>query len=526
MAYPISSTLKNSFLSLARQTVTCVFDFTDSDEPLTITGANIPLGGLSINRYATSSNTLEIGSVVAAELSLKLDNSRGNFNSYNFEGARIRVTLGTEKSTETMPLGRFTVDNSPKRGREILISALDAMVFFDKPVVEGTIEYPITVANMVSRLCTICNVTLNTNVDNLPNGNYVITSAPTGKDLTYRQLLGWCAAITGTCAYIDWNNELRLEWYSTVSDEVLTISNRFSSTLADSPITITGVSITEDKTVYLAGEEGYVIDISGNSLIQHDEAEILLNLSPVLVGFSYVPYTAVTMPMPYLYPLDIIVFEDERGNTYSAPITDVTFQLNKNMAFAAKGETTEEKGWAASNPMTSGQRVIIEQIQKEQNETLNTRVQSVLAFNELITNSMGLYSTNVQQSDGSVKLYLHDRPTLEESNTIFTATTNGIAWTTDGWNEGSPVWSYGVTAAGDALFRMLSAEGLTISRVGNDYHIEVTPSTFTIYYRDMLVTTINADTMDIPRVSVEDYINFGDVRIVKSPTGIDIIFAD
>lgn len=529
MAYPISNALKALFASNSRQEVGIRVE--TASRTFELSGANIKEGSFSLNRYCSSGNYIEIGSVIAAELTITLDNSDGTYNNTEFFGAEMFVYLGTqdwsdpEAHLSSIPLGVFEVDSAPKVSRSITIKALDRCVLFDKRVVDGAISYPVSVANMVSRICDICNVTLYTNVAALPNGNYVIQSAPTGKDLTYRQLLSWCAEITGTCAYMDWNGQLRLQWYTSVPNETLTISNRFSSSL-EKTITITGIQITENDTVYITGEEGYLINIEGNSLIQGGEDTILSNLSPVLVDFTYAPYTAVTIPKPYLYPLDVISFTDEDDNTYTAPITDITIAANKNTAIKARGESEVEKGYAASNPLTNRQRVIIEEIERQQNETLNTRVRDVIAFNELITNSMGLYSTSVTQSDGSVKLYLHNLPVLEESDTIFTATANGIAWTTTGWNEGSPVWSYGVTAAGNALFKLLSAEGINISKVGNDYHIEVTPSTFTIYYRDMVVTTINADTMEIPRVKIDNYINFGNMRIVKSNNGIDFIFAD
>ena len=106
-------------------------------------------------------------------------------------------------------------------------------------------------------------------------------------------------------------------------------------------------------------------------------------------------------------------------------------------------------------------------------------------------------------------------------------TAGGIAWTTTGWNDGSPVWSYGVTSAGDALFRMLSAEGINVSKIGEDYKIEITPSAFRIYYRDILVTSIEADEMNIPKAFFTGYMQCGRIRLMPyKNVGTNLIFLD
>ena len=205
----------------------------------------------------------------------------------------------------------------------------------------------------------------------------------------------------------------------------------------------------------------------------------------------------------------------------------MTFKLNGATELCAKGKSAVRKGYASMNPLTSHQQAILQQLQDEQDYLLNERVQSVLAFNELISNALGLHVTPVEQSDGSVIYYMHDQMALEDSMVIFTMTANGIAWTNTGWNGGSPVWQSGVTAAGDALFRMLSAEGITVSKEGEDYTIQITPSAFRIYYRQMLVTEISKDEMTIPKAVFTNYAECGKIRIVPyNNTGANILFLD
>lgn len=75
-------------------------------------------------------------------------------------------------------------------------------------------------------------------------------------------------------------------------------------------------------------------------------------------------------------------------------------------------------------------------------------------------NSMGVYKTAVQNSDGSVTYYTHDKPTLDESSYINCETSNGFAYTNNGWNNGSPHWQYGTTKDGNVICNVLAAVGI------------------------------------------------------------------
>lgn len=533
MAYPISKEALDLFTTPYRQVVD--ISFYGLSESLKLTEKDIVLGGLSVNRYCVSGSKIEIGSVVAAEIELKLNNSDGRFNNVQFEGAEMYVRVGTKKWDAKrwenavyhyVPFGYFTVDEAPRKLEVITLAALDRMVLFDKPVDMGLLSFPMTVSNLLSRICDICNVTLGTNTTTLPNHDYVIQTAPTTEDLTYRQLLSWIAELTGTCGFIDWDGHLILKWYSS-TDTVVDLKNRFSSDLEENAVEITGVQVVTEEETYLVGDDGYAFNIEGNELVQHDYRAVAQALYNVLGGFAYTPFSATIKPMPHLYPLDIITFLDKTGGEHTTIITDYTFSLNTSTSIEGKGETATKSGYASANPLTKKESAIIKSLQQGQNEALNDRVQTVLAFNELICNAMGLYETPVAQDDGSVIYYLHNKPNLEESETIFTMTAAGIAWTTTGWNNGSPVWSYGVTAAGDALFRLLSAEGIEVSKVGEDYNIEITPKAFRIYYRDMLVTNIEADEMNIPKAFFTTYAQCGRVRLIPyGDTGTNLVFLD
>ena len=497
--------------------------FSGTEQNLTIIQDDITQGGLVISRYCVSGDKIELGSVVASELALSLNNAENAFEGVMFEGAELYVRLILHKWDAHewenapyyyIPMGYFTIDEAPRKLETINLRALDRMALFDKEADLNLLSFPMTVSTLITRICSICNVTLYTSPSSLLNASYVIQNAPKGDNLTYRQLLSWACEITASCAYMDWNGRLVLKWYNSSYNVTLTPSNRYESDIKEKAITITGVQIKDGDNVYLEGTDDYAFNIEGNALIQDDFYSLLDTLYGRLGGFSYTPYSATVFPMPYLYPLDTVSFVDKNNTAHFSIVSNITYTLNMNTILEGRGETATNSGYASSNPLTNRESVIINQLQREQNKTLNNRIQNVLAFNELISNALGMYMTQRELLDGSTVFYMHNLPTLEESRIIFTLTSEGIAWTASGWNSGEPIWTYGVSSAGDALFRKLSAEGIDVGSVNEDYRVEITPSAFNVYYRENLVTSIVGDTMKIPRVNISEFIEIGNIRII------------
>lgn len=475
--YPISQDVLKQFKSNAYQTAKITFS--GVQDSMEISDSDIMMGGLVVDRYCTSGKSIEIGSAIAGELSLILNNYDGRFNNTVFEGAELYGQIGVEVSTGVsyVPLGYFTVDEAPRKLSTISLTALDRMVRFDKDVKPESLSFPMTVSNLASRICYLCNVTLGSDIQSLPNAAYMIPSMPEGDNLTYRQLVSWIAEITGTCAYIDWAGSLKFSWFVDTDTEIGP-SGRYTSKLLENAITVTGVQVSDGENIYLSGTEGYVLNIDGNGLIQSDHASIVKNIGATVVGLTYTPFSASVIPIPHVYPLDKITFVDKSGNSVPTIVTSIRYVKNRPTDIQGKGETETNKGYASANPLTKRQAAIIETLERKQNEALAGYTQSLLDFNDLIANSMGMFVTSVPQENGSHIRYMHDQPTLENSQVIFTMTRNGVAWTNQGWNDGSPVWQYGTTGAGDAFFRIVRAMSITAGIIqsadgGNTFYADL-----------------------------------------------------
>ena len=82
---------------------------------------------------------------------------------------------------------------------------------------------------------------------------------------------------------------------------------------------------------------------------------------------------------------------------------------------------------------------------------------------------MGLYKTVKDDPNGGIITYFHNKETMENSDTIYMFGASGFAWTTDGWNNGDPVWHYGFTDTGDAILNTIHAYKLSAELIETGY---------------------------------------------------------
>lgn len=516
--YKVSQEVKNLFnknyIQVADITVNGV------NESFSVAENEIVQGSLSIDRYSVSNSKIEMGSAVAAELTLKLKNDDGKYDNTVFEGAEVFVKIGIKKwdahrwenaVIHWIPCGYFTIDEPPRALSTITISALDRMILFDKTVDISKLSFPMTVADLLNKICTICGVTLATDITRLPNKDYQITAYPEGQDLTYRTLLQWCAALTGTCAFMNYDGNLELKWYEQ-TDLTISPSERYNSDMQENDVTITGIYFKDAaNTEYIAGTDDYCLDLSSNGLLQDNVQVVLDTLYVSLKGFSYRPYTATIKSAPYIYPMDMIHYEDAKGEVHDTIITNVTFGMNLSTSIAGKGETTQKQKYSQSGGLTKQQATILEKLRENLDKAMTAKEQAQLELNRLLSNSLGLNIVTIPQDDGTQVYYFCDGETLESSNIIYTFKANGFAWTKS-WNEGNPVWKYGFSKDGNAIYNMLAAYKISTEYLDAEC---VTAEKLSAEYKQS-VTTEMEETVD---EKLTDYSTTEETKTLIANTG-------
>lgn len=406
---------------------TALIEVTAGSKTFTITDADIIQGGLKIDRYCVTNSKIEVGSAVASELSLKLRNYDGKFNDVSFEGAVLNVKIGiklssvlesatlgkgilrrmilgsasSDQDVAYVPCGLFIVDTPPRKLSTISISALDYMVLFDRAVNASALSFPIHVDALIQKICSICNVTLATDVSVLPNHYFSIGGLPdTNQTLTYRQLLQWCAQLTGTCAFMDGSGRLVLKWYEQTG-VTITASERYSSDMLENDITITGFTCDDvNGNTYLSGTADYTLDLSDCGFLTNAYEGVLKELQTARGGFAYRPYSATIKSAPYLFPLDMIRYKDKDGVVHDTIVTNVTLALNCNTAISGAGETVTSFSYAQSTSGVTSQQAATDRANLEKiNQTATQTNQNKQDLTQFRTE----YSSDLERTNTAIE---------------------------------------------------------------------------------------------------------------------------
>lgn len=461
---------------------TALIEVTAGSKTFTITDADIIQGGLKIDRYCVTNSKIEVGSAVASELSLKLRNYDGKFNDVSFEGAVLNVKIGIHAANTSelgkfilgksvlgfakglgnfilgtgrlgnysvdtevywVPCGLFIVDTPPRKLSTINISALDYMVLFDREVNASALSFPVHVDALIQKICSICNVTLATDVSVLPNHYFSIGGLPdTNQKLTYRQLLQWCAQLTGTCAFMDGSGRLVLKWYEQTG-VTITASERYSSDMLENDITITGFTCDDGKgNTYLSGTADYTLDLSDCGFLTNAYEGVLKELQAARGGFTYRPYSATIKSAPYLFPLDMIRYKDKDGVVHDTIVTNVTLALNCNTAISGAGETVTSSSYAQSTSGVTSQQAATDRVNLEK---INQRATKEELYNMItFTPENGLVITR-SNWEGKVQITGQNVQVVRGNNKVI-INDNGID-ITDGYGSVS-IYSGGISFHG------------------------------------------------------------------------------
>lgn len=451
---------------------------------------------LSGNSYtdAAGSSSFPLGVALEKQIEMSIVNDEDQFSSYDFYGAKFTVYCCLDLdsgTTEKILLGTFTVTEPETYGSVITVAAVDDMYKGDTDYTT-TLTFPMTAGQALRDSCSTCGVTLLDTT--FTNDDYVISEMPEG--ITHRALWGLCAMLAGGNARMDEYNRLRIVSYdfslfdrAGLNGGIFDSDNPYSSgdtadggsfnpwdtgdvvdggtfieakdyhvfwkaknlTVATDDVVITGVQTTIDDETYLFGEEGYILSIT-NQLIEGDPQDAVARIGALIVGARFRPFSMDHTAYPLAEVGDVCFVVDRKQNTYQAIVTDVNFTFY--------GFTTLQ--CQADNPIRNSSKYNSQLTQAVVQARLNTQKQiteydkAVQQLTNLITQSFGVYKTEEVLEDGSTVYYMHDKPTLAESQTIWKMTADAFAVSTDG----GQTWNAGMDSSGNAVVNVLSAIGI------------------------------------------------------------------
>lgn len=487
-----------------RYVKTARITFSDGNN-ITLSNSDMWGNGLKIITSVSGANSFDVGSVIIGQLTITLNNIEEKFSSYDFSGAIIdNINIGLELpdgTIEYLTYGVFTVNETKYNGSVITISAYDNLYKFDRLYSESTLDYPASLNEIVRDACSVCEVTLQSL--EFPNDDFVVNEKPDDSAITFRNILQWACQISCTFCVADEQGRLALKWYDTEALEKLykldggtfepwtnndIVSGGFfnpwvknniidggsfsdldlihhiyswnSLSLSIDDVVVTGVKVSDEidgenglETISsLSGSEGYVLEISGNKLIQGNTTSVSNFVGSRVIGMRFRPFSGTTLSNPMIEPGDIAILSDQKGNSYNTVITSNTFQPGSFQPISCGAVPAVRNSAQRFSEATQAYVNARKEINKEKSE----REKAISDLNTKLENSPGLYTTTETVSGGGSIFYLHDKPKLSDSMIVWKMTAEAWGVSTDG----GKTYNAGMTVDGDTIVRILSAVGV------------------------------------------------------------------
>lgn len=470
-----------------------IIDFPDGSND---TVEDLDIYTFQISDGTSNTSSFDLGAAIAQQLTLKINNIDGRFDEHDFNGAVITVQVGLELlngAVEWLDKGKFTAEPGEESGNSISVKAFDDMTKFDQPYSLSKLVYPATLGTIVRDACSCCGVTLASDTAAFDNNNFIVQNRPDDSALTFRQVLQWVGQIAYKFFRIDRFGKLSARWYNTDlleatwvrkedtiwadiagnaildsegqeigtaieiplkngnsniidadnSDEILKISDLLTgSTIQTDDVVITGIRVNEEdgdsteEITYQSGAEGYILEISGNKLIQSGSgATVAAYLGERLNGIQFRPMSVSTPADPAREAGDLGLVIDAKKRYHKTIFTNVEYTAHTSQNLISGAE--------APTRLSSTRYSQATQVYKELRANLKRqKTEWDTAFDNLqeaMKTKNGLFPIHETMEDGSTILYFCDKPELSEATIVVKFSAAGWGMSTDGgktWNSG------------------------------------------------------------------------------------------
>ena len=445
----------------------------------------------------------------------------------------------------------------------------DNMRKFDRNYSDSKLKYPATRGQIVRDACEVCGVTLQTT--SFDRDDYIVQNRPNDEALTFRQVLQWVAQIGCQWMRCDEYGRLCIGWYSSINEEELIINDlgvlktqddsnislelssangilsanngtflendgilrlfatdekgnisEIETTYGFTPhhtdVVITGVKVTEysesssdNPQTYMVGTEGYVLGISGNKLIRVGDGQTIASIiSEKCVGMRFRPFESECPTDVALEAGDSLIIVDRNGKIYTSLLTTTTLKPGSGQKIACNAKSAAKNSSTQYSQATQAFVTARNMVKQEKTE----REKALEEFGKRIDSATGVYTTVEPQENGSKIFYLHDKPTLAESQAIWKMTSEAWGVSTDG----GQTWNGGMTVDGDTIVRILNAVGVNATWI-NTGAITVKDANGNILFQvdmDTKTVVINPDVLIIGNMTLSEKLENMDENIASA----------
>lgn len=487
------------------------------------------LFSFQISDCTSSTSSFDLGTAMSQQLTLKLNNIDGLFDSHDFNGAAITAKVGLELadgSVEWLDKGTYVAEPGEDSGSTISVKAFDKMTNFDRSYTASNLDYPTTLGEIVRDACTCCDVVLASDSATFDNDNFVVQTRPDDSALTFRQVLCWVGQIASGFFRINTDGKLSMRKYNVSlleatwkKDDVVIIEGNETiinveekeiiqaeklgtgSTIQTDDVVITGIRVVEetenedgsvDETVYQSGTNGYVLEISENKFIQNGSGNTVASyIGERLNGMQFRPMSVKVQLDPAYEAGDLGLVKDRKGTYYKTIFTDIVYTAHAFQTLTCGAEAPTRASSVRYSQATQVFKELRSKLYKQQTEWNK-------AFGNLqeeMSTKSGLFPISQKQDDGSTILYFCNRSTLEDSSIVVKFSAAGWAMSTDGGNT----WNSGWLVDGTMITSILNAIGVNANWI-NTGAITVKDSSGNIIFQvdmDTKKVVISGDSVQI-----------------------------
>ena len=466
---------------------------------------------------SAGANSIPLGVALSRNAQLEIMNDDDHLSDYDFFGAKIRLYLTFELSstTEKIEYGTFTVTQPETYGSVVTIVGYDDMYKADKTY-STTLTFPATAKSVLIDSCDTCGILIGDS--NFLHNDFQIPTMPSS-EYTHRQIIGFIAMIACGNARIDRTGHLQIMTYDFNYDSgnVHNLTDYNTLTNDTNDVQVTGVQMTRTVKKVTTDEEGNeneedveeTVKVGADSYILSLENPLVKGHEETLVSWVYDKFKAVTFrgfTMDYIsYPIaefmDKIKVTDWKGKSFYSVLTDVNFVF---FGYTTLQNSAESPMRNQSNYTSSEQKALIQGKELVEREKTNREI-AVKKLNDTLKNSSGMYSTAEKQPDGSTIYYLHDKPTIAESQNVIKLTAEAIGFSTDGGKN----YPYGFTITGEMITRLLYVEGINADYINTGALTVKDKSGNIIFFADIETGTvrISGDNVTIGGKTATEAIN-------------------
>lgn len=463
-------------------------------EKLLIDSSRIMENGVTIEDVSSDSSTFSVGFTSCKTLTVNILNYDEKYSMETLEGAKVIpyiINNGSEYKK-----GEYILVTPTFSKGELKIECHDNVYKLEKNIDLELFELPCKCKDALKIAADACGVELGTVT--FTNSEVEITNLD--GITTYRQLAGDIMQIAGSVLKANTEGVLNVCEYKKVFNSKDTLDGgnlenyksgdtadggNFTDytsgynqdggnfgdredivfkydisdvTVAANDTVITGLSATIDDTLYQVGEDGYILDISDNKLVNVDNINtVLAALGEKLIGIRFRPLSGKLISDFRLESMDAISVIDHKGNIYDIYLTSVTYTIRNKTNIVCSGKNKEENKAANNSVVTKILNKAESNTKKHIAEEATIREKAIADLAERISQGSGLYCTKEEASGGGTIYYTHDKPELKDSTFVTKYTAEAIGLSMDG----GKTYPYGYTVTAEMVMDIIVANKIS-----------------------------------------------------------------